>query len=349
MKWTTRYTRILVALLIGMVGLLIALRVAKRVGAAVPAATILTAAGPGVTVHSILPSAADPSLTGTESPNVAIVRRHAHFNGLLLVFLPGTGGKPGCCELYLRAAASLGYHAVGLTYDNQTAVGIRCLNDLSCFGTVRRNEFDGTDPSAFISLQPRQGIEHRLASLLSYLAKRHPREGWRGFLRHGMPDWGRIVMSGHSQGGGEAAFIGTIKRLRGVVTLSSPPDTNLSHVPATWVAGVPHGRTPLDRFVGFVHSGDPFYARIIADWQAMNLSSFGALRSVDGARPPYRHAHELISSAPLPLVILATHDSTAVDSATPSCANGSAEYAPVWDYMLEVAGGLRMSMGHAGC
>lgn len=156
-------------------------------------------------------------------------------------------------------------------------------------------------------------------------------------------------MSGHSQGGGEAAFIGAIRSLRGVVTLSSPPDTNLSHQAATWVNGVRHGHTPIGRIVAFVHSGDPFYPRIVADWRAMGLGSLGSPASVDSTGPPYRHSHELISSAALPLVVLATHDSTAVDSATPACSNGSPRYAPVWDYMLDVAGGLQVHHGRAGC
>ncbi len=151
-------------------------------------------------------------------------------------------------------------------------------------------------------------------------------------------------MSGHSQGGGEAAFIGTIRRLRGVVTLSSPPDTNLSDVAARWVTGVPHGRTAIDRIVAFVHSGDPFYARIVADWKAVDLGSLGPLSSVERSAPPYGHAHELISSAPLPPVILATYDSTAVDSATPSCANGSPEYTPVLG--LHARGGGRLASTH---
>jgi hypothetical protein len=314
--------------------------------AAAPAASLPP---PGVRVHAVRPTQADPPVTGPDSPSLAMVDPRSRSNGLLLVFLPGTGGQPACCRLFLRTAASLGYLAIGLTYDNQTAVGIRCLNDLSCFGTVRRDIFDGTDPSANLSLPRRDGIEHRLTSLLSYLARRYPREGWGRFLSRRRPLWSRIVISGHSQGGGEAALIGAIRRLRGVVTLSSPPDTNLSHQAATWVSGVRRGRTPIGRIIAFVHAGDPFYPRILADWTAMGLGSLGSLGSVDNAAPPYRHTHELISSAPLPAVVLAEHDSTAVDSATPACPNGSPRYAPVWDYMLEVAGGLPIRRGKPAC
>lgn len=297
----------------------------------------------GVTVHQVRPSQTDPALTDPDNANLAVVGPRTRQNGLLLVFLPGTGGKPSCCQLYLRQAVALGYRAIGLTYNNQTAVGTRCLNDLSCYGTVRQNVFDGEDGSVYSSLPPRDGVEHRLVALLRYLAARYPREGWGQFLARGAPRWRMIVLSGHSQGGGEAAFIGIQRSLRGVVTLSSPPDTNDAYQPATWVSQVNQGRTAIGRVVGFVHSGDPFYARIAADWTAMGLPSLGPLTLVDGTNPPYGTSHQLISSAPLPPVVLASHDSTAVDSATPLCPNGSPRYAPVWSYMLETAGALPLT------
>lgn len=306
-------------------------------------------APPGLTVHSVLPAQTDSSRAGPAAPSLAMTGAASHRNGLLLVFLPGTGGKPSCCTLFLTRAVSLGYSAIGLTYDNETAVGARCLNNLGCFGEVRTNVFDGSDPSSYSDLPASDGVSSRLAALLSYLAARYPRAGWRRFLNGGEPAWGSIVMSGHSQGGGEAAFIGTLRRLRGVVALSSPPDTDLSHHPASWLSSVPSGPTPLRRMIVFVHSGDPFYARILADWRAMQLGSLGPPTSVDAAAPPYGGTHQLISSAALPQAVLATHDSTAVDAATPRCSDGTPEYAPVWDYMLEVAGGLPVPRAAAGC
>jgi len=302
-----------------------------------------------LTVHTVLPARADPGVTGPDAPSLAIAGAHSHANGLLLVFLAGTGGTPNCCTLFLSQAASLGYLAIGLGYANQTAVGVRCLNNLACFGEVRANVFDGSHPSTYSDLSARDGISDRLAALLRYLSGRYPDEGWSHFLHDGEPVWSSIVMSGHSQGGGEAVFIGTVRRLRGAIALSSPPDTSLAHRPATWLASVPRGPTPLRRIVAFVHDGDPFYGRILSDWNAMRLSSLGPASSVDGATSPYGGAHELLSSARLPSVVLAAHDSTAVDSATPRCDDGSPEYAPVWDYMLEVAAGLPVARGSTGC
>jgi hypothetical protein len=302
-----------------------------------------------ITTHEVLPTTADAKGLGPDFPSLAMVGAPATWNGRLVVFLPGSGGKPSCCEMFLAEAVLLGFHAIGLTYNNTTAVGVRCLNNLSCYGIVRQNVFNGTDPSTYSAVPREDGVEHRLVALLSYLEHRYPKEGWRNFLVGQVPDYGSVVLSGHSQGGGEAAFIATERQLAGVVTLSSPPDTNDQHQPATWLANLPTGKTEIDRFYAFVHSGDPFYDRIRADWSAMGLDMLGPLTSVDGVGAPYHMSHELISSADLPPVILAAHDSTAVDNAQPRCPDGMSEYIPVWRYLLQAAGGLPLSGPTAEC
>ena len=50
-------------------------------------------------------------------------------------------------------------------------------------------------------------IENRLTKLLQYLAAQFGEEGWSRFMAHDGPRWARIAVSGHSQGGGEAAMI----------------------------------------------------------------------------------------------------------------------------------------------
>jgi hypothetical protein len=270
-------------------------------------------------------------------------------NGMLFVFLPGTGGTPACCQLLLRQAVALGYHAIGLTYNNETAVGDRCLDNLACYGAVRQNVFNATEPSRWIALPADDGVQQRLAALLAYLARHYPAEGWARFLTGTVPQYASIVVGGHSQGGGEAAFAGSVQRVAGVITLSSPPDTDSSLRPATWVAGVPNGRTPLARYIAFVHVGDPFYPRIAADWAGMQLASLGPPVLVDATPAPYGHSHQLLSAARQPLVPLAAHDATAVDSATPLCPGGVPQYAPVWRTMLQVAGGLPVTASAAGC
>jgi len=308
-----------------------------------------TSTAPGTTEHEVAPTTVDPGAEGPDDLNIAMVGPSAGWNGQLVVFLPGSGGQPSCCTLFLQEAARLGFHAIGLTYNNATAIGTRCEDDLACYGTARRNVFDGTDPGSDSAVALEDGIEHRLAALLSYLVQRYPAEGWATFLSGSLPAYGSIVLTGHSQGGGEAAFIATERAARGVVTLSSPPDTNRSHVAAPWLSTVATGATPLDRYYAFVHTGDPFSARIRADWTAMGLDGLGPLELVDGAESPFAMSHELSSSAPLPPVVLATHDSTAVDGAQPRCADGSSEYTVVWRYLLDSAAGLPLGPPEAAC
>ena len=314
-----------------------------------PAAPHDSSADSSITVYQVSPTTADPGAAGPTYPNLAMVGPASSWNNLLVVFLPGSGGQPSCCEMFLTEAASLGFHVIGLTYDNATSIGSRCENDLSCYGTVRQNVFNGTDPSVYSQVEPEDGIEHRLVALLSYLGRRHRSQEWRAFLSGGLPDYAKTVFTGHSQGGGEAAFIGIERALAGVVSLSSPPDTNSADQAAPWLYDVPTGATRADGYYAFVHEGDPFYARITADWTAMGLDSMGPLTSVDTSGAPYNNSHELISSAPLPNVLLAAHDSTAVDDAQPLCPDGASMYVPVWRYLLQAAAGLPLSGPSGSC
>src|SRR5205823_4982032 len=54
----------------------------------------------------------------------------------LLVFLPGTATSPSACQLLQREAAQLGYHVVGLMYQNTVALATICpsaANPDACF------------------------------------------------------------------------------------------------------------------------------------------------------------------------------------------------------------------------
>ena len=254
-----------------------------------------------VTTYHIQPTATASGLSGPSAPDFVAVDRGVSSNGELFLFLPGTGGQPECCQDLLETAAETGFLAIGLTYPNTEAVGKICLNDLSCYGIVRQNDFDGSAPSTFSDITPANSIQSRLVDLLLYLAARHPRQGWGQFLDGPTPVWSRIVVAGHSQGGGDAAYVAKIRRVEGVVMLSSPVDSSATDppVPATYLT-TGH-LTPLERYVAFDHVDDPFHDKIVADWTALDLQSFGPAASVDGSRPPFRQlprARDLCRRAP---------------------------------------------------
>jgi hypothetical protein len=273
-------------------------------------------------------------------------------NGLLFVFLPGTGAGPPCCRDVLDEASAIGFHAIGLTYSNSVTVATRCASDLTCYGTVRRNTLDGSDSSSDSDVTPGDSVQQRLVALLDYLARAYPSGAWGDFVAGGSPRWSSIVIGGHSQGGGLAAFTATVDPVAGVVMFSSPEDATAGAVPhpAAWLSQT--SLTPVARYAGFDSVSDPYHLRVVTDWATLGLGQFGAAVSVDGAAPPYGGSHELTTEVP-PRAVGAgrsgTHDESAVDVATPLCPDGTPQFRAVWRYMLEVAGGLQITSGATGC
>jgi len=321
-----------------------------RSGVARPApGAIATAA---LTIRRIDPSTTSPAVGAPNSPNLVVVDDAVRSNGELFVFLPGTAGQPGCCTNLLDTAAETGYHAIGLTYPNATAVGTVCRNNLSCYETVRQDDFDGTDPNPYVHVAATNAIQARLADLLHYLSIQYPSERWSQFMTGATPTWRRIVVGGHSQGGGDAAYIAKIRDVEGVVMLSSDVDSSTTNPPVAATYLRTGHLTSLTHYVGFDHVRDPFFDKIITDWAALNLQSFGPDIAVDSRRTPFSATHELVTSAevpPGPVPAFATHDSTAVDTQTPLCANGTPAFAPVWRYMMQVAGGFPVTNGVPIC
>ena len=135
----------------------------------------------------------------TPSPNVPAANK-------LFVFLPGTGAVPTEYKLILTAAAAKGLHAIGVNYPNPTPVGVICRissDDPNCFWNVHREIVSGTDDSADVATSKPDAIVTRLTDALEYLNRNFPDQGWGVYLRgDGTVDWSKVVLSGHSQGGG---------------------------------------------------------------------------------------------------------------------------------------------------
>ncbi len=309
----------------------------------------------GVITYEIQPTATAPGLSGPDDPDFVAIDNRVPANGELFLFLPGTGGQPDCCQYLLETAAQAGFMALGLTYDNTEAVGTICEDNQVCYTDMRDDDFDGSNPStprSHADITPANSIQSRLVDLLRYLAAQHPSQGWLRFLVGSTPLWSTIVVAGHSQGGGDAAYIAKVRHVEGVVMLSSDVDSTGTYPPVAATYLTTGHLTRLDRYVGFDHTRDPFNDKIEADWTALDLQSFGPAVSVDGNPPPFGNSHELLTSTqvpPGPAPALATHDSTAVDSQTPLCSNGSPAFVPVWRYMMQVAGGLPVTSGLGLC
>lgn len=218
--------------------------------------------------------------------------------GVLVVQLNGSFGTPAGqiadrdVNLY-STLAQAGFHVIGLAYRSTATVGALCAGAPECFAPARESLVLGTyvdgAPSELADVRADEGIVWRLDAALSLLVAARPSGGWASFVASTDATdaadriaWSAVIASGHSQGGGHAAYLGRLFPLRRVVQLSSTCDA-VRGVPAPWTrASEPWATDPAERFVGFAApttfavdgtptSGDticPFHAAV---WANMGL------------------------------------------------------------------------------
>lgn len=255
--------------------------------------------------------------------------------------LPGTGAVARTYQDIVRLGARRGYHAIGLTYPNDEAIGTLCAAsaDADCAGRARLEVITGADASPLETVDPANSIDGRLRALLVYLDANYPSEGWGQYLNAGQVDWSLVTIAGHSQGGGHAGYMAKLRDLNRVVMFSSPADPGPSPgAPAQWLS-LPD-ITPVARQFGFTHVGDTLaaFAIVTASWRTIGLDMFGPVTSVDGAPAPYANSHQLSTNAPpnpnpTGPTASPTHGAPVVDAVTPRDANGLPVFEPVWTYL----------------
>lgn len=269
--------------------------------------------------YTIAPSEADPSVGRFLHSSVVLFDRAALAGAPLLVFLPGTGGDPARVQLFLGTAVDAGYRAIGLSYDNEPEVMQVCARatDPACSENFRLSRLFGGGETP-----PEEAIVARLTGLLRFLAGHHPDEGWSGYLANGAPDWPRVAVAGHSQGGGMAALLAKRVMLARVVVLSGPVDYVLpGRETASWL--VAPRTTPLDRWYGMYHREERLAPLLQRAYAALGLAA-DHIRVVD--LPP--------STFRVPASLDAYHGSIVVDWMAPRAADGSAAYIGGWRFLL---------------
>jgi hypothetical protein len=290
----------------------------------------------------------DPTLTDpdirplTELPGAA-TRRLDHFvaidssrqNGFLYLHLVGSGGLPENNLIFARHAAARGFHVVSLAYPNWPAV--RDLTgqsgDGAAPGAVREERLFGNDASPLVDVDGANSVINRLLRLIEHLEKQHPEEQWGQFLAVGAPRWRRILIGGHSQGAGHAAYLSQEFSLAGVILLGGPGDFVAGIGLADWLFR--SSATPPERRFSFVHELDPNFLAFQIAQTALGLADFGPPQDVDTTNPNDWTSHRLIST----LVEVPNdnyHGAVVVDEHLPLDGNGEPVYAPAWDYLLGV-------------
>ena len=228
-------------------------------------------------VLRIKPSEADPGVKDFDDANLIVVDRLAAARPPLVVFLPGTGGRPGNVQGLLEVVAGQGYRVIGLQYDDEPSVVQLCPRqpDAECSERFRRERiFGGEGAEAPVHNPAAETIVRRLVMLLRSLDRQDPQSHWADYLAGDEPEWSRIVVSGLSQGAGMAAYIAKQRPVARVVLFSSPWDfQGPERTLAPWLGQA--SRTPPERW----------YAEFHQTREHRSLDRAGVSRAADTGRP----------------------------------------------------------------
>jgi hypothetical protein len=284
---------------------------------------------------SVAPQTTDPAIDKALDTHRIFIDSASTSNHLLLVFMPGTAAKPTDYLLVQREAAHLGYHVIGLMFQNDVKLAKVCsatTDPSACFSSARMEILDGVDRTPVVTVSTANSIENRLAKVLTWLATNRPTaEAWSQFLDAGAPAWARIVVAGHSQGGGEAMMLAQVHVVARVVLFSATPDDIGGGAAPPWEASHATGTA---HYFGLAHQGDPAFPAIKANWTTLGMNTLGSVVVVDTSTAPYGSTHSLSTSL-LPQPGMLGHNATAMDASTPiDSATQAPKLRAAWRYLL---------------
>jgi hypothetical protein len=235
-------------------------------------ATPLHAVAGNLSIQEILPSQTDPAITRFNEPNYVVVDDELPAEAQLVVFMPGTDGKPTNAAKFLGVIAGLGYRVIGLEYNDEPAVVQVCPRNPSpsCSGDFRDRRIFGDNTRSVVENTPAESILNRLIKLLAYLQEHDASKHWDDYLRDGQPNWSRIVVCGLSQGAGMAAYIAKKRAVARVVLFSSPWDFERSSQSlAPWL--LEPSATPPERWFAEYHRRENTAPLIARAYQALKI------------------------------------------------------------------------------
>lgn len=257
-------------------------------------------------------------------------------NGKLLVHLVGTIDIPSSTTFFPALAANRGYRVVSLKYPNDLSAQSACRNseDTDCYENFRREIVEGVDTSSDLEVNRANSIENRLQKLLQYLIAEYPEESWSDFLVDDEVNWRKLVVSGHSQGGGHAAFIAKDRVVERVIMFASPNDYDaVNGTAAAWTAA-PH-LTPDSAYYAFGNRFDDIvdFREEYLQWTALGIGMFGDTVNVQEELSPYLQSNMLYTREQKPGLAV-NHSLMITDDQLTLDMNGIPVYEPVWIYLL---------------
>jgi pimeloyl-ACP methyl ester carboxylesterase len=286
--------------------------------------------------YQILPQATDSKIASSVEPHLIYLDTRIKSRNKLLIFLSGTASFPRNYQRFTELAATLGYHVISTNYLNSVGV-TKCAqqSDMECFEQFHREVIFGNQECDFVNVNEANSINNRVVKLLEMLSKQFPSQDWSQYINKGLLNYENIVIAGHSQGGGHAAYWAHQFPFSRVIMFASPNDySERFDQTATWCRTA--FATSLDKFYGLIHKRDEIVPvqEQYSVWKDIGLLAQGDTVSADAAAFVGRHAL-FINDEPNPNAKPRLHHNVPVrDDALPEGESGE-HIKSVWRYFLE--------------
>jgi pimeloyl-ACP methyl ester carboxylesterase len=211
-----------------------------------------------VSVVSVRPDSTGPSLFTVHGNHFAFTPPAGKAKHKLVLMIEGTGSAARDLFFFDSSIALRGYSVISLDYPNNVITTV-CSNsqDSSCFNSFRQEIVFGSPVSPLVQVDSMNCLYNRFLLFLRYLVRNDPGQGWEEYLREDAIQWDKIIVGGHSQGAGHAAYFGKKFKLNRVLIFSGPQDyLNSFFTPASWLYD--SSATDVSRYYSFLHTRDPY-------------------------------------------------------------------------------------------
>jgi hypothetical protein len=284
---------------------------------------------------AVRPETTNNAIAATGNFHYAYLDTRVVSKATLLVFLGGTRSVPSQYHLFCRTAADMGYHVVNIDYPNLVP-GTVCRDEGSdCYEHYHNEMWFGTDVSERIEIDESNSLTGRIVSLLSYLHNTEPDLGWDQYINGSDLQWEKLVIAGHSQGGGHSTYLGYQKMVNRIISFAAPNDYNEdTHHATNWLRTAPV--TPLSKFYVLNHASDEIVSpgeqyQILKDMGLLNL---GDTIHINQEKQFMTHALiTTLSPNPEAEVGRLKHNSMIVDNVIPT--SDRSIILSAWQFLLE--------------
>ena len=273
-----------------------------------------------VHVVTVKPDQTDSLIKSIHGDHLALFDLSVKPVNKLVLMIVGTGASARDLLPFDSFAASAGYHVISLDYNNNV-ITTTCSNsaDSSCFYNFRQEIVFGEPVSPLVEVDSANSIYNRFHKALIYLSKQYPKLGWQQYLTNGGIQWQKIIVAGHSQGAGHAAYLGKKFPVDKVLVFAGPQDF-LAHFnrPARWLSV--EGMTDPSKYYALLHLKDPFdYNKQLADCLKLMQTVKADTVMVEPGAAVTKSSHILVTN---------------IETSNPHVSMMQPEFKKAWAYLL---------------